>query len=69
MGSPNPQDPLEVDISAGLTESSWPALTQGFRNLTVTITIRPSKLLGLLPLHGGLEFLSSIPDKDPRMLV
>ena len=69
LGSPYLQEPLEVDISAGHTESGWLALTWEFRNVTASITIRLSMLLGLLPLHGRLQFLSSIPDQDPKMRV
>ena len=63
MATPNPQEPLAVDVRAGLTESRWLALTQGFCNVAVTITTSPLTLL------GRLQFLSGIPDKDLQMPV
>jgi len=63
MATPNPQEPLAVDVMAGLTESRWPALTRGFCNVAATITTRPLTLL------GRLQFLSRIPNKDLQMPV
>ena len=63
MATPNPQEPLAVDVSAGLTESRWLALTPGFCNIAATITNSPLTLL------RRLQFLSRIPDKDLQMPV
>jgi len=63
MATPNPQEPLVVDVSAGLTESTWLALTRGFCNVVATITTSPLTLL------GHLQFLSRIPNKDLQMPV
>jgi len=63
MATPNPQDPLAVEVRAGLTESRWLALTRGFCNVAATITTSPMTLL------GRFHFLSRIPNKDLQMLV
>jgi len=63
IATPNPQEPLAVDVRAGLMESRWLALTRGFCNVAATITTSPLTLL------GRLQFLSRIPEKDFRMLV
>jgi len=63
MATPNPQEPLAVDVRAGLTESRWLALTRGFGTVAATITTSPLALLGCL------QFLSRIPDKDLQMPV
>jgi len=63
MATHNPQEPLAVDVRAGLTESRWLALTRGFCNVAATITTSPLTLLGYL------QFLSRIPDKDLQMPV
>ena len=63
MASPNLQDPLVVDVRAGLTESRWLALTLGFCNVPAPIT--PSPLI----LLGCLQCLSRIADKDLQMPV
>jgi len=63
MATPNPQEPLAGDVRAGLTESRWLALTQGFCNVAATITTSPLTHL------GRLQFLSRIPNKDPQMPV
>jgi len=63
MATPNPQEPLAVDIRAGLTESRWLALTPGFCNVAATITTSPLMLL------GRLQFLSKIPNNDLQMPV
>jgi len=63
MATPNPQEPLALDVSAGLTESRWLALTRGFCNVAVTITTSPLTLL------RRLQFLSRIPNKDLQMPV
>jgi len=63
MATPNPQEPLAVDVRVGLTESRWLALTRGFCNVAATITSSPLTLL------GRLQFLSRIPEKDHQMWV
>ena len=63
MATPNPQEPLAVDVRAWLTESRWLALNWGFCNIAATITTCPLTLL------GGLQFLPTIPDKDLQMPV
>jgi len=63
MVTPNPQEPLAVDVRAGLTESRSLALTRGLCNVATTITTSPLTLL------GRLQFLSRIPDKDLQMPV
>jgi len=63
MPTPNPQEPLAVDVRVGLTESRWLALTRGFCNVAATITTSP------LTLVGRLQFVSRIPDKDLQMPV
>jgi len=63
MATPNPQEPLVVDVRAGVTEPRWLALTRGFCNVAATITSSPLTLL------GHLQFLSTIPDKDLQMPV
>ena len=57
MATPNPQEPVAVDVRAGLTESRWLALTRGFCNVGATITTSPLTLL------GRLQFLSRIPEQ------
>jgi len=63
MATPNPQEPLAVNVRAGLTESRWRALTRGSCNVAATITTSPLTLL------GRLQLLSTIPNKDLQMLV
>jgi len=63
MATPNPQEPLAVDVRAGVTESRGLALTRGFCNVAATITTSPLTLL------GRLQFVSRIPDKDLQMPV
>ena len=63
MATPNSQEPLVVDVRAGLTESRWLALTWGFCNVAATITTSPLTLL------ARLQFLYTIPDKDLQMPV
>jgi len=63
MVTPNLQEPLAVDVRAGLTESRWLALTRRLCNVATTITTSPLTLL------GRLQFLSRIPDKDLKMPV
>jgi len=63
MATANAQEPLAVDVRAGLTESRWLALTQGFCKVAATITTSPLTLL------GRLQFLSRIPNKDLQMPV
>ena len=63
MTTPNPQEPLPVDVRAGLKESRWLALTRRFSNVGATITTTPLNLL------GRLQFLSRISDKDIQMPV
>jgi len=58
MATPNPQEPLAVDVRAGLTQSRWLALARGFCNVAATFTTSPLTLL------GRLQFLSRIPNKD-----
>jgi len=63
MATPNPQEPLAVDVRAGLTESRWLALTRGFCNVAATITTSPLTLL------GRFQVLFRIPNKDLQMPV
>jgi len=58
MANPNPQEQLAMGVRAGLTESRWLALTEGFCNLAATITNGP------LTLFRHLQFVSRIPDND-----
>jgi len=63
MATPNPQEPLAVDVWAGLTESRWGTLTRRLCNVAATITTSPLTLL------GRLQCLSRIPNKDLQMPV
>jgi len=63
MATPNPQEPLAVDVRAGLMKSRWLALTGGLCNVAATITTSPLSLL------GRLQFLFRIPNKDLQMPV